>query len=103
MQLPLEILRRFLTPAFKGEPDDAALARMGYSRPLRYLPDGRVVALMEINTWEWALVTGVRPCGRTDTFYFHSLEAARTALDAWDGSSEPQGWLRHPQSGSPST
>ncbi|MFP4897436.1 hypothetical protein [Paraburkholderia sp. EG304] len=48
-------------------------------------------------------MTGVRPCGRTDTFYFHSLEAARTALDAWDGSSEPQGWLRHPQSGSPST
>ncbi|MFP4895671.1 hypothetical protein [Paraburkholderia sp. EG304] len=95
----MKVLRQFLTPAFEGEPDDAALARMGYSRPFRYLPDGRVAALMEINTWQWALVMGIHPYGHMDAFYFHSLEAARTAIDAWDGTGEPQGWFRHPQSG----
>jgi hypothetical protein len=93
------LFRLLLEPAFEGEPDDAALVRMGYTRPFRVLPDGRVAALMEINTWTWAIVTGIHPYGHMDAFYFHSLEAARCGMDLWDGTGEPQGWFRHPQSG----
>ncbi len=45
-------------------------------------------------------------CGRIgdENFYddrwcFHTLRAAKEALDAWDGLGEPDGWHRHPDSG----
>lgn len=34
-----------------------------------------------------------------DRWCYHSYEAARAALDAWDGTGEPQGWHRHPATG----
>jgi hypothetical protein len=34
-----------------------------------------------------------------DRWCFHGLDAAKAALDAWDGNGEPVGWHRHPSTG----
>jgi hypothetical protein len=84
-------------PSFKGEPNDDDLLRLGYERPFRVLPDGRIAAVMPINQFTDALVIGLHPWGHDDAFYYSHGEAAKM-LAAWDGEAEPQGWTRHPQS-----
>lgn len=37
--------------------------------------------------------------GYDDRWCYHDHEAAKKALDAWDGIDEPEGWHRHPKSG----
>lgn len=37
--------------------------------------------------------------GYLDRWCFHSYDAAKKALDAWDGTGEPSGWHRHPVTG----
>jgi hypothetical protein len=34
-----------------------------------------------------------------DRWCYHTMEAAKAALDAWDGVGEPAGWHRHPATG----
>lgn len=34
-----------------------------------------------------------------DRWCYQTYEAAKNALDAWDGTGEPKGWHRHPASG----
>jgi hypothetical protein len=95
----LRALRELLEPAFMGQPSEADLVRMGYMRPFRCLPDGRIAALMEINSGRWAIVAGIHPYGHRDAWYYTSRATARAALEKWDGTADPQGWFRHPQSG----
>jgi hypothetical protein len=38
-------------------------------------------------------------CGYEDRWCYHSYPAAKAALDEWDGTGEPNGWHRHPDSG----
>lgn len=88
-----------LTPAFFGKATDDNLRAMGYERPFKVLNDGRIAAIQTINTWLVAIVVDVHAYGHTDAFYYRSKNAAKQALDAWNGIGEPQGWIRHPQSG----
>ncbi|MCG7402990.1 hypothetical protein [Caballeronia zhejiangensis] len=88
-----------LTPAFCGDPSDKDLLAMGYERPFKVLPYGRVAALQTINSRLVAIVVDVHAYGHTDAFYYRSRDAARQALEKWDGTNEPQHWIRHPQSG----
>jgi hypothetical protein len=37
--------------------------------------------------------------GIGDCWCYSTYEAARRALQAWDGEGEPEGWIRHPGSG----
>lgn len=37
--------------------------------------------------------------GYCDRWCYHTYEAAKEALDAWQGQPEPSGWHRHPKSG----
>lgn len=37
--------------------------------------------------------------GYVDRWCFESYAKAKAALDAWDGTGEPNGWHRHPDSG----
>lgn len=37
--------------------------------------------------------------GYADRWCYRSVDHAKTALDAWDGTGEPTGWHRHPDSG----
>lgn len=87
-----------LKPAYTGEPSDAQLIELGYMRPIKRLADGRICALMPINSGLIALCVGITPWGHPDSYYYRYGEAGR-ALDAWNGEGEPSGWFRHPQSG----
>ena len=37
--------------------------------------------------------------GYSDRWCYASLDKAKAALDAWNGTDEPTGWHRHPDSG----
>lgn len=88
-----------MTPAFFGDPTDDDLLAMGYERPFKFLNDGRIAAIQTINTWLVAIVVDVHAYGHNDAFYYRSRERATDALEQWNGTGEPQGWVRHPQSG----
>ncbi|BAO90657.1 hypothetical protein [Caballeronia cordobensis] len=88
-----------LTPAFFGDPTDDDLLAMGYERPFKVLDDGRIAALQTINTWLIALAVGIYGHGHEDAYYYRSRDDAKRALDDWTSKGEPQGWIRHPQSG----
>jgi hypothetical protein len=49
----------------------------------------------------WAILSGLTSYGYEGRWCYTSYEAAKAALDAWDGAdgSEPRGWHRHPDSG----
>lgn len=49
--------------------------------------------------YTWAILSGLNNCGHEDRWCFHDYEKAKTAYDSWDGSGEPTGWHRHPDSG----
>ena len=46
-----------------------------------------------------AIVVDFDRYGYADRWCYKSEEAARAALDAWNGVGEPIGWHRHPNSG----
>ena len=72
----------------------------GY-RHVRLLPDGKRFAAIMPLMFTSAIVT-VR-AGDThsteDRWCYHTEGSALAALDAWDGTGEPDGWHRHPGSG----
>ena len=71
----------------------------GYSFP-KPIPNGRVAALMQF-VYTCAIVTvkiGDKT-GYDDRWCYHDRQAAHRALEAWDGTGEPQGWHRHPSTG----
>lgn len=82
-----------LASAFFGEATDKNLFAMGYERPFKVLKNGRIAAIQTINTWLVAIVVDVRAYGHSDAFYYRSNEAARQALDNWNGIGEPQNWI----------
>ena len=48
----------------------------------------------------YALISELTESGMYgDRWCYHSYEAAKAALDAWDGEGEPTGWHRHPTTG----
>jgi hypothetical protein len=46
-----------------------------------------------------AIVTELHEYGYVDRWCYSTYDHAKNALDAWDGTGEPQGWHRHPSSG----
>jgi hypothetical protein len=71
----------------------------GYLRP-KPLPGGRYAAI-EPKVFTHAIVVGRigERVGYDDTWCFETLDKATAALAVWDGTGEPQGWIRHPASG----
>lgn len=61
---------------------------------------GRWAAVMPL-MYTHAIITGRMgdEIGYDDRWCFSSMEKAKAALDVWDGTGEPQGWHRHPDSG----
>lgn len=43
-----------------------------------------------------AIVSGMNLSGYEDRWCYRTYEMAKAALDAWDGTGEPKGWHRHP-------
>lgn len=58
--------------------------RMGYVVPLTFDR-----ARLAIGNWD----------GFDDIWCYDSPAEAIAALEAWDGTGEPEGWMRHPPSG----
>lgn len=65
------------------------------------LPDGRVAAIMHL-LYTRAIVTLHPDTWRTcyeDRWCYSDLAKAAQALAEWDGTGEPQGWHKHPDTG----
>lgn len=71
----------------------------GY-RNIKLLPDGRWGATNQFLFTCAILVGQMRDAyGYADRWCYASEAKAREALEAWDGTGEPTGWHRHPDSG----
>lgn len=87
-----------------GHMDDARFLHWlmhenGYHNP-KPLGDGRYAAIVPMQ-FTHAIVVGQMgdKISYDDRWCYGGQDAARKALDAWDGTGEPQGWHRHPRSG----
>lgn len=67
---------------------------------VKLLSDERWAALSPMN-FTTAILMGYvdDDYGYEDRWCYNSYEAAKKALDDWDGTGEPRGWHRHPSSG----
>jgi hypothetical protein len=66
----------------------------------RDLGDGRYAAIMPL-MFTHAIIVGRIGNKSTyeDRWCYHGYEKAAAALEAWDGTGEPEGWHRHPNTG----
>jgi hypothetical protein len=87
-----------LKPAFIGLPEVDDVQRMGYVKPFRCFPDGRVCAIMPMSSID-VLCVGIHPWGHANAYYYRAGGTAAAALEAWDGQGEPAGWWRNPSTG----
>lgn len=72
----------------------------GY-RHVRLLPDGvRFAAVMPLIFTSAIITVRAGDMHSTeDRWCYHTEADALAALDAWDGTGEPEGWHRHPATG----
>lgn len=76
------------------------LHRQAYYTDIREVEGDRYVAIMPL-LYTSAIIRGRigDTFGYDDRWCYHGYEAAKQALDAWDGASEaPDGWHRSPTS-----
>lgn len=66
----------------------------------RRLDETRYVAIVPF-LFTWGLIVGPTRCtlGYDDRWCYRTLSLALAAATVWDGTGEPQGWHRHPDSG----
>jgi hypothetical protein len=78
---------------------DGLIKANGY-RDARPISGGRYACIAPL-AFTHAIIVGEMHNGEVydDRWCYRSYEAAKAALDAWDGSGEPSGWHRHPLSG----
>jgi len=67
---------------------------------VRLLGDGRYLAIRRL-MFHWTLLIGAvgDRISYDDRYCYQTLAGATAALEAWDGSGDPDGWHRHPKSG----
>jgi hypothetical protein len=67
---------------------------------VKTLPDGIYGAVKPL-LFHWTFIIGEADdrCTYLDRFCYQTEDGARAALDAWDGTKDPQGWHRHPNTG----
>ncbi len=69
----------------------------GYS-DLKFFGDGTEAAIMPL-MFTHAIIHELYDYGYGNRWCYKSYDAAKSALDAWDGTGEPDGWHRHPGTG----
>ena len=72
----------------------------GPNHGIKQLPDGRDAVVVSQILGTARLIVG----GRTASWYddlwcYKSVDRAVSAMEAWDGTGEPEGWIRHLPSG----
>lgn len=72
-------------------------ANNGYT-DLKFFVDGHEAAIYPL-AFTHAIIYGLNDFGYDDRWCYDSYEKAKAALEAWDGTGEPQGWHRHPGTG----
>jgi hypothetical protein len=72
---------------------------LGYRDPRR-IGDGRCAFIMP-KIYTHAIVTARigDMVGWDDCWCYPTYDDAKAALDVWNGTGEPEGWIRHPDSG----
>lgn len=65
---------------------------------MKQLPDGRLCGVLRL-LYHWTMHVDIDPCGYRERYCYKSLPDAIIALDKWDGTGDPEGWHRHPESG----
>ena len=75
------------------------ITECGYDPP-RAMPDGRYATISRF-IYTTAIITGDIHDRHSvgNRWCYHDERAARAALDAWDGTGEPEGWHRNPRTG----
>ena len=67
---------------------------------IRHLSDGREVVLVPLGWGQVQLGVSVERGGFwADSWYYENVQAAWPAFTGWDGTGEPEGWVRHPFTG----
>lgn len=82
--------------------DEAAflqwLKEQGHRHP-KPLPGGRYAAIFDFMFTEGIIVGRIGDRDQYDDRWCYERGKAEAALEAWDGTGEPQGWHRHPATG----
>jgi hypothetical protein len=65
---------------------------------VKFFPDGEVAWLARF-VFTSAILYGLDYLGHRDRWCYETMADARRALDEWDGTGEPEGWHRHPETG----
>lgn len=73
--------------------NDYEVIELGYYRPRR-LPDGTILALCTMN-FTVGLFVGIDEDGYRTRYCYEHADDAESAIDAWDGTSDPPGpWIK---------
>jgi hypothetical protein len=84
-----------LLDAWNAEPDETTLAEYAL---VRRLPDGRLCGVKRL-LFHWTIHVGITFTGHDERYCYATFAGAASALEAWDGEGEPDGWHKHPSSG----
>jgi hypothetical protein len=86
--------------ADEGAAQELATVRANWGAHLEaaQLKAERIVGLQRF-LFTWAILADVTTWGYGERWCYHDRASAQTALDAWDGEGEPNGWHRHLPSG----
>ena len=90
-------LAELLNPYNTGQLSDAQVEALGYEWPIKRFAGDCIAAVMPMGAID-VVAVGIVPWGHHDAYYYRRGQGA-AALNAWDGTGEPAGWDRHPQSG----
>lgn len=74
------------------------IAEMNGYRDIRELGDHGIVAIMPL-AFTHAIITECNEWGYGDRWCYKTYQDAKNALESWDGTGEPTGWHRHPDTG----
>jgi hypothetical protein len=65
---------------------------------MKTLPDGRICGVLRL-LYHWTLHVDIDPICYRERYCYETFEGAAKALEEWDGTGDPEGWHRHPESG----
>jgi hypothetical protein len=95
--MPADMLEREMAGVPMTE-EELAVVGEGNWTDLKRFPDGRVACVARF-IYTSAILDSVSRMGHENRWCYHTRADAQRALAQWDGTGEPQGWFRHPDSG----
>lgn len=79
------------------DPVQRIASENGYT-DLKIFRNGDDAAIMRL-VFTHAIISGLTSWGYENRWCYKTYDAAKEALEAWNGDGEPDGWHRHPGSG----